>query len=235
MKVNIRPVPLPLSLPFDCLSELDVVKPEEDHFRRRFGIWHSYNGCATFHSYSSVFSILVSSLSIRLPFYEIVDIVTITKWSQSFIVSLSETYTIISSMAPSLLRSATSHSFPICTRSHLVSLSIECVSFVHCCALRSLTNNKLSGTIPPQLGNLMKLHELYAQYRIVLVYNIYRHHSTMVHLEKISLPNVCPHSFIVNLLGTSPLISSMALFHLSSATSLSWDRCTLIIASFSLP
>jgi len=41
-------------------------------------------------------------------------------------------------------------------------------SFVNCRSFRSLEWNELSGTIPPELGNLTQLRSLYAQNRIVL-------------------------------------------------------------------
>ena len=47
-------------------------------------------------------------------------------------------------------------------------MHLRLCSLRHCRSLRSLTSNQLSGTIPPQLGNLMNLHLLYPQNRIVL-------------------------------------------------------------------
>ena len=45
---------------------------------------------------------------------------------------------------------------------------LQLFSLRHCRSLRYLFSNQLSGTIPPQLGNLTKLTSLYAQSRIAL-------------------------------------------------------------------
>jgi len=48
------------------------------------------------------------------------------------------------------------------------------ILFLHCRSLRNLAaNDQLTGTIPPQLGNLIQLTYLYAQIRLVFLENIY--------------------------------------------------------------
>jgi len=43
----------------------------------------------------------------------------------------------------------------------------------HCRSLRGLTSNQLNGTIPPQLGDLTKLTDLYDQNRIPSIDTVY--------------------------------------------------------------
>ena len=47
-------------------------------------------------------------------------------------------------------------------------MHLQLFSLRHCRSLRNLYGNQLNGTIPPELGNLMKLLGLYAQNRIAL-------------------------------------------------------------------
>jgi len=47
-------------------------------------------------------------------------------------------------------------------------MHFQLVSLLHCRSLRSLYLNNLTGTIPPQFGNLSQLTYLYTQIRIAL-------------------------------------------------------------------
>ena len=82
----------------------------------------------------------------------------------SFVLPLSGPSTRISSLAPSLLSSATFLYYTICTL-RIASLSLTILSFLH---YRYLDSNQLTGTIPPQLGNLSLLEKLYAENNNVL-------------------------------------------------------------------
>ena len=83
-------------------------------------------------------------------------------------------------MAPSHLSSATSLSSPLCTHrfydtirnmkeQYLIDFTFNRskFSFSYCRTFRYLSNNQLSGTIPPQIGNLGLLTLLYAQSIII--------------------------------------------------------------------
>ena len=50
-----------------------------------------------------------------------------------------------------------------------VNFHLFLLLFVHCRSLRELASNQLTGTIPPQISQLTKLQELYAQSRVVLL------------------------------------------------------------------
>ena len=101
-----------------------------------------------------------------------------------FIVALSGSSTRICSLAPSLLSSANSGIYNKCTQNHIFCIdnvySIQWSSFmplyVSLCALilivslRNLNSNQLTGTIPPELGNLTKqFNLLYARNRLFLM------------------------------------------------------------------
>lgn len=101
----------------------------------------------------------------------------------SFIVVLSGFSTIISSLGPSHLSLATSLECRICTikiasfsyiwmiylHCHSCNILIPVFSILLCRLFRSLNSNQLTGTIPPQLGNLSQLTFLYSQNGIVLL------------------------------------------------------------------
>jgi len=49
---------------------------------------------------------------------------------------------------------------------HLNSLLLRCV-FVHCHSDRDLSTNQLTGTIPPELGQLTNLQTLYVSFFLI--------------------------------------------------------------------
>jgi len=131
-------------------------------------------------------------------FHRFFQVISIVVCFDSLIGALSGTCSRISSMAPSRLSLATSVSCNDCTIKSPLSLypfyekwdgrpsdilriyddlSMDCTlnccpeALTHCCTLRYLFSNQLNGTIPPQLANLTKLQQLYAQNRIPLLRN----------------------------------------------------------------
>jgi len=97
---------------------------------------------------------------------------------------------------------------------------------VNRCFLRDLSSNQLNGTIPPQLGNLINLQQLYvviASLSHALLYDFYDPPSIGFKLKRSVLRS---HSFIIAS-GTFPGISSPAAFHLSSETYFSSPICAL--------
>jgi len=110
-----------------------------------------------------------------------------------------------------------------------LSIAICSHSFI---SLRSLDVNRLTGTIPPQLGNLTLLTQLYAQICIILLGNIdFIGSFDWCHSQSLG---IITQSFIVTLSGTSTRISSLAPFRRSSANSLCSSNCTLRVAPFSM-